>query len=77
MDSHAVGHGREGFYFGLNGEHNLYDVSKELGRALVVLGKASSDEPTTFTKEEIDKYFDVSLLRFLLLTTRINLVYRR
>lgn len=52
-----VGHGRKGYYFGLNGEHTLYDVGKELGRTLVTIGKSSSEEPTTFTKEEIDKYF--------------------
>ncbi|KAF5382083.1 hypothetical protein D9615_004318 [Tricholomella constricta] len=53
----ATGHGREGFYFGENGEHNLYEVGKAVGKALVEIGKAKSDEPTTFTKEEIDKYF--------------------
>lgn len=37
----------------------MYDVGKEVGRALVALGKASSDEPTTFTKEDLDKYFNV------------------
>ncbi|KAF9449168.1 NAD(P)-binding protein [Macrolepiota fuliginosa MF-IS2] len=56
----AVGHGRDGFYFGLNGEHTLYDVSKELGRVLVALGKSSKQEPTTFTKKEVDKYFNGS-----------------
>ncbi len=56
-----VGHGRDGFYFGENGEHRLYDVSKELGRVLVALGKSSSDEPTTFTQEDLDKYFKVRL----------------
>ncbi|KXN91707.1 hypothetical protein AN958_12559 [Leucoagaricus sp. SymC.cos] len=55
-----VGHGSNGFYFGLNGEHTLYEVGKELGRVLVAAGKASSEEPTTFTKEEIDKYFNGS-----------------
>jgi len=52
-----VGHGRDGYYFGVNGEHTMYDVGKEVGRALVALGKSSSDEPTTFTKEDLDKYF--------------------
>ncbi|KAJ3566140.1 hypothetical protein NP233_g7179 [Leucocoprinus birnbaumii] len=56
----GTGHGREGFYFGLNGEHTLLEVSEELGRVLVALGKSSSPEPTTFTKEEIDKYFNGS-----------------
>jgi len=55
-----VGRGRKGYYFGLNGEHTLYDVSKELGRAMVAVGKSSSEEPTTFTKEEINKYFQAS-----------------
>jgi len=55
-----AGHGRKGYYFGLNGEHTLYDVSKELGRAMVAVGKSSSEEPTTFTKEEINKYFQAS-----------------
>ncbi|KAF5359799.1 hypothetical protein D9756_003346 [Leucocoprinus leucothites] len=59
-DPEKVGHGRNGFYFGLNGEHTLYDVGKELGRTLVAVGKSSSEEPTTFTKEEIDKYFNGS-----------------
>jgi len=52
-----VGHGRDGYYFGENGEHVLYDVSREVGRALVALGKSSSEEPTTFTQEDLDKYF--------------------
>jgi len=52
-----IGHGRDGYYFGVNGEHNMYDVGRAVGRAMVALGKASSDEPTPFTKEELDKYF--------------------
>jgi len=52
-----VGHGREGFYFGENGEHTLYDISKAIAQALVDLEKGKSPEPTTFTKAEIDKYF--------------------
>ncbi|TFK40282.1 NAD(P)-binding protein [Crucibulum laeve] len=51
------GHGREGFYFGENGEHSLYEVGKAIAEALVELGKGKSTEPTPFTKEEIDKYF--------------------
>jgi len=62
-----AGHGRKGYYFGLNGEHTLYDVSKELGRAMVAVGKSSSEEPTTFTKEEMNKYFQASLLLHLII----------
>jgi hypothetical protein len=55
-----VPHGREGFYFGENGEHSLYEVSKTIGEGLVAMGKSSDAEPTTFSKDEIDKYFNVS-----------------
>ena len=60
INNPATGHGREGYYFGENGEHILYDVSKAIGDALVALGKTDNPEPTTLTKEEIDKYFQVS-----------------
>lgn len=52
-----VGHGRDGFYFGENGEHSWYDISKAIGQALVKLGVSESDEPTPFTTEELVKYF--------------------
>ncbi|KAK1224079.1 hypothetical protein PQX77_008409 [Marasmius sp. AFHP31] len=52
-----TGHGREGYYFGANGEHSLLDVCRSIGAALVDLGIGTSPEPTSFTKEEIDKYF--------------------
>jgi len=57
LEGTPIGHGREGYYFGENGEHTLYDVAKAIGQAMVELGKAKSAEPTTFTKEELDKYF--------------------
>jgi nucleoside-diphosphate-sugar epimerase len=52
-----VGHGRDGYYFGINGEHTWYQISKEIGKAMVKLGLSKSDEPTMFTQEEIPKYF--------------------
>lgn len=52
-----VGHGREGYYFGENGEHTWYDISKAISKALVELGHGKSEEPSTFTPEEIIKYF--------------------
>ncbi|KAG7089748.1 hypothetical protein E1B28_011402 [Marasmius oreades] len=55
-----TGHGREGFYFGVNGEHRLYDVGKAIGEALVDLGITKTPEPTTFTQQEIEKYFQAS-----------------
>ncbi|KAK7448079.1 hypothetical protein VKT23_013835 [Stygiomarasmius scandens] len=53
----TLGHGRDGFYFGANEEHTLYDVGKAIAENLVSAGKGKDSEPTTFTKEEIDKYF--------------------
>ncbi|KAG6853603.1 hypothetical protein C0991_002927 [Blastosporella zonata] len=55
----ATGHGREGIYFGENGEHTLYEVGKAVSEALVEFGKSKNPEPTTFSKEDIDKYFGV------------------
>jgi hypothetical protein len=56
----ATPHGREGIYFGENGEHNFYDIGKAIGEALTAIGKLDNPEPTMFTKEEIVKYFGVS-----------------
>ncbi|KAG6815306.1 hypothetical protein H0H87_003106, partial [Tephrocybe sp. NHM501043] len=53
----TTGHGREGFYFGENGEHTLYEVGKAVSETLFELGKSKSPEPTAFSKEDIDKYF--------------------
>ncbi|KAG6853598.1 hypothetical protein C0991_002921 [Blastosporella zonata] len=52
-----IGHGREGIYFSENGEHTFYDIGVEISKALVELGKGTSTEPTSLTKEELDKYF--------------------
>ena len=56
----ATGHGREGIYFGENGEHTFYDVAKEIGGGLTMIGKTDNPEPTTLTEEEIVKYLSVS-----------------
>ncbi|KAJ7593067.1 NAD-binding protein [Mycena floridula] len=58
----ATGHGREGFYFGANGEYKYYDVCKVIGETLVALGRAQDPEPTTFTEEEVKKYFGSAYL---------------
>lgn len=50
-------HGRHGFYFGENGEHSMYDVAKTIAQLLYDVGKGESPHPTTFTKEEMEKYF--------------------
>ncbi|KAI0090262.1 NAD-P-binding protein [Irpex rosettiformis] len=53
----AVGHGHNGYYFGENGEYTWYELAKAIGKALVKRGLSTSDEPTTFSKEELIKYF--------------------
>jgi len=51
------GHGWAGFYFGENGEHAWYDISKAISKALVELNIGGSEEPTSFTDEELVKYW--------------------
>jgi hypothetical protein len=58
-DSSSVGHGREGFYFGETAEHTLYEVGLAVGESMVALGKASDPTPTSFTQDEVDKFFQV------------------
>lgn len=53
-----IGHGREGYYFGENGEHTLLDVAKAIGKALVDFRLAETEEPSPFTKEELENFFD-------------------
>lgn len=64
----AVPHGREGYFFGASGEHNLYDVGKAVAEALYALGKGQGTEPTTFTKEEIDEYFGGSVRFYIVMS---------
>lgn len=52
-------HGHEGYFFGENGEHTLADIGRAIGQAMVDLGKAKSAEPTSFTSDEVQKYFRV------------------
>ncbi|KAI0701895.1 NAD-P-binding protein [Cerioporus squamosus] len=56
-DPSSIGHGWNGFYFGENGEHSWYQISKAIGDALVRLGISDNPEPTPFTSEELVKYF--------------------
>ena len=54
-----VGHGIEGFYYGENGENSALDLARAFGRTIVELGlcKPEDSEPTTFSDEELIKYF--------------------
>ncbi|TFK90669.1 NAD-P-binding protein [Polyporus arcularius HHB13444] len=56
-DPDAAEHGWNGFYLGENGEHSWYQVSKAIGHVLVGLGISNDPEPTSFTSEELVKYF--------------------
>ncbi|RPD67434.1 NAD(P)-binding protein [Lentinus tigrinus ALCF2SS1-6] len=53
----AAGHGWNGYYNGENGEYTWAALAKAIGQALVELGVASDPEPTSFTQEELLKYF--------------------
>ncbi|KAF9468157.1 NAD(P)-binding protein [Collybia nuda] len=55
--THSPAHGRFGFYFGENGEHSMYEVAETIARLLYDIGKGDSPHPTTFTTEEMKKYF--------------------
>ncbi|KDR76306.1 hypothetical protein GALMADRAFT_140021 [Galerina marginata CBS 339.88] len=50
-------HGASGFYFGENGEHTLLSVGESIGKFMVKLGKSKDPTPTSFTEEEVKKYF--------------------
>ena len=56
-DPDKVPHGREGYYFGENGEHDWKGLSRIVGQALVELGLITNPEPSTFTEDELIKYF--------------------
>lgn len=57
-DPENVGHGRDGYYFGIGKDANFswYEVAKEIGTVLVELGIHKEAEPDSFTREELVKY---------------------
>ncbi|KAE9407776.1 NAD(P)-binding protein [Gymnopus androsaceus JB14] len=50
------GHGREGYYFGANEEHTMYQVGEAISEVMLNMNKGNGGAPTSFTKEEIEKY---------------------
>ncbi|KAF9069216.1 NAD(P)-binding protein [Rhodocollybia butyracea] len=54
------GHGLDGYYFGADQEHTLYQIGTAISDALHKAGKSKGGQPTTFTKQELDKYFNGS-----------------
>ncbi|KAH9835125.1 uncharacterized protein C8Q71DRAFT_104691 [Rhodofomes roseus] len=56
-DPQSVGHGWEGYYFGVSDHVSFYEIGQAIGQALVDLGLAKDAEPTTFTDEELLKHW--------------------
>lgn len=50
-----IGHGADGYYFGENGEHSMYEVAESIGEALSKRGLGQA-EPKTLSQAELDKY---------------------
>lgn len=50
-------HGREGFYFGINGHYEYKKAAEAIGRALEKRGRSKSTTPTPFTQEELKGSF--------------------
>ena len=55
-----LAHGRNGFYFGEDGEYVIYDLAKAVSEALYSKGKSKSATPTALTEDEVAKYFPSS-----------------
>ena len=66
-DPETVGHGREGYYFGENGEHSWYSISRAIGEAFVELELGTDPEPTSFTEDELVRYFGSLVCRLIIL----------
>ncbi|KAF9220841.1 NAD(P)-binding protein [Gyrodon lividus] len=50
-----AGHGREGLYFGENGEHLLKDIAVKVAEALHDFGASDSREPTPFDEQDYSR----------------------
>jgi hypothetical protein len=56
------GSGHFGFYFASSGEHDLFSVASIISQVLFELGKSESEDVSTFSEEEVQKYFGVCSL---------------
>ncbi|KAG6884879.1 hypothetical protein C0993_007544 [Termitomyces sp. T159_Od127] len=52
-----LGHGREGFYFGENGEYIMWNIANAVGQTLYDAGKLKHSMPSSYTEEEMRKFF--------------------
>jgi len=55
-----IGHGKSGYYLGIAGEYTYFNAASTIGGALVENGWAKEATPTSFTEEEIKKYYNGS-----------------
>lgn len=55
--NNTVPHGHEGYFVGENGTYAWYDLCKEIAKVLHEKGVGKSPEPTSFTEEELAKFF--------------------
>ncbi|KAJ3823530.1 hypothetical protein EV361DRAFT_340795 [Lentinula raphanica] len=52
-----AGHGREGFYNAGHEEYSMRQLATSISEALVKLNRGTHLEPSSFTSEELEKYF--------------------
>ncbi|KAL4243713.1 NAD(P)-dependent Metabolic Enzyme [Abortiporus biennis] len=64
-----IGHGRDGYYILENGQFSWYELAKELAVVLHRQGKIKSDEPSTYTEEELVKYYGSLEMAYIFGTT--------
>ena len=55
-----IGHGKSGYYLGISGEYTLFNAASTVGAALVENGWAKEAQPTSYSEEEIKKYYNGS-----------------
>lgn len=67
----SVAHGREGYYFGENGEFTHLQVVNAIAKVLYAKGLTNTVTPTPFTEEEFQKLPLVSNFIFHLAHRRI------
>jgi hypothetical protein len=53
MSNPAIGHGRDGYYFGENDEYTHREVAKAIAEALADKSFGKISEPASFTAEEL------------------------
>lgn len=62
----TVPHGREGYFVGENGTYAWYELCRQIAQVLHEKGIGKSPEPTSFTEEELAKYFGSAVSTILL-----------